>query len=129
MITLNDIYQKVCHVSGVDILIDTRKQEVCDFRQIFMFLARELTSSTYEVIGGYVGKDHTTAMHACKKKVPNMLQTENDMKEIYKEIYEQIKLDEQIREEIKKNGHVKKYMRMTKKQLIEIIITWHTKSR
>jgi hypothetical protein len=32
-----------------------------------MYAIRELTGASYPMIGRYMGRDHTTVLHACKK--------------------------------------------------------------
>ncbi len=45
----------------------TRKQEVVQARQVAMFLAKELTSSSLKTIGlHFGGRDHSTVIHACQ---------------------------------------------------------------
>jgi chromosomal replication initiator protein len=45
----------------------TRKQEVVQARQVAMYLAKELTSSSLKTIGlHFGGRDHSTVIHACQ---------------------------------------------------------------
>lgn len=54
---------------------DRRTKRISQARHIAIYLARELTDSSYPAIGRAFGRrDHTTVMHACRK-VSNMTQT------------------------------------------------------
>jgi chromosomal replication initiator protein len=45
----------------------TRKQEIVQARQVAMYLAKELTSSSLKTIGlHFGGRDHSTVIHACQ---------------------------------------------------------------
>jgi len=54
---------------SVDLLVGpTRKSSVVRARGLAMYLMRQLTTESYDNIGGFFsGRDHTTVMHACKK--------------------------------------------------------------
>jgi len=51
-----------------DVMGKRRTKSIAYPRQVCMFLARRLTSHSFEEIGGYFGgRDHTTVMYACDK--------------------------------------------------------------
>ena len=51
-----------------DLLLATRRKEIVKPRQIAMYLLRNELSESYPSIGRrFNGKDHTTAIYACKK--------------------------------------------------------------
>ncbi len=51
----------------------TRKQEVVQARQVAMYLAKELTSSSLKTIGlHFGGRDHSTVIHACQTVADDM---------------------------------------------------------
>jgi len=51
-----------------DMMSERRDKEISKTRQIAMYISRELTGSSYPVIGKHFGgKNHTSVMQACKK--------------------------------------------------------------
>jgi chromosomal replication initiator protein len=70
-ITVDEIIKRVAHhynVKVTDLKSPKRLKAVVLPRQIAMFLARQLTSSSYPEIGDrFGGKDHSTIIHAIKK--------------------------------------------------------------
>jgi chromosomal replication initiator protein len=55
-------------VKASDIMSEKRDKEISKTRQIAMYVSRELTDSSYPVIGKHFGgKNHTTVLQACKK--------------------------------------------------------------
>ena len=55
-------------VKTSDIMSEKRDKEISKTRQIAMYVSRELTGSSYPVIGKHFGgKNHTTVLQACKK--------------------------------------------------------------
>jgi chromosomal replication initiator protein len=69
--TITDIIKAVTayyDVRPADLQSKKRSQSITMPRQICMYLARNLTSHSFEEIGGHLGgRDHTTVMHACTK--------------------------------------------------------------
>jgi hypothetical protein len=63
---LDEIYNYVNGVYGIDIKEKTRKQEYSDGRALFCFIVRKKTNFTYQCIGDYLNKDHATVMYAVK---------------------------------------------------------------
>ena len=59
-------------------------------RQIAMYLARDLLQMTYQGIGKYFGKDHTTVM-ANVQKIQNSLTTNDSLKSVIQHLEEMIK--------------------------------------
>ena len=46
----------------------SRKKEIAQARHIAIYLAREMTNSSFPSIGKHFGnRDHTTIMHSCMK--------------------------------------------------------------
>ena len=68
---VNDVLLVVCQFYGVaylDMISSRRDWTVMRPRQVAMYLAKELTLSAYPGIGKAMGgRDHTTAMHGCRK--------------------------------------------------------------
>ncbi len=55
-------------ISPLDLINRSRKKEVVEYRQIAMYLLREMLGMSYPYIGRRLGKrDHTTAIYACDK--------------------------------------------------------------
>lgn len=50
-----------------DLISHNRRKEVVEPRQIAMFLLRDMLELSYPSIGDRLGRDHTTAIHACEK--------------------------------------------------------------
>ena len=63
---LDDIYNYVNSVYGIDIKEKTRKRAYSDGRALFCYIARKKTNFTYECIGDYLNKDHATIIYAVK---------------------------------------------------------------
>ena len=55
------------NVKKLDILSEKRERDISNARQLAMYIAREVTSLSYPVIGRYFDKNHTSVMQACKK--------------------------------------------------------------
>jgi chromosomal replication initiator protein len=77
LITIDDIQRRVSEVFGVkphDLRSKTRTKAVAFPRQVAMYLARQLTSDSFAVIGrSFGGKDHTTVLHGVHK-IESLLQ-------------------------------------------------------
>ncbi|MFC1663539.1 chromosomal replication initiator protein DnaA [Patescibacteria group bacterium] len=66
-----------------DFLATSRKKEIVRPRQIAMYLLREELKSSYPFIGRkFGGKNHTTAIHSCKKISREIEQSESLVEEI-----------------------------------------------
>lgn len=64
----------------------TRTKDLAMYRQIGMYLARDLTNTSLPNIGkSFGGRDHTTVMYACDK-VKELLENDNDVKNAIKNI-------------------------------------------
>jgi chromosomal replication initiator protein len=55
------------HISTSDLVSHNRRKEVVEPRQIAMYLLRDMLELSYPSIGERLGRDHTTAIHACGK--------------------------------------------------------------
>lgn len=78
------------------IISKTRKREVCESRQICMFMAKQFRSDSLATIGTfYGGKDHATVLHA-NRTINDLIDSSLLMRGSIKEIMEDIcdKLDE-----------------------------------
>lgn len=63
---LDEIYNYVNNVYGIDIKEKTRKTEYSDGRALFSLIVRKKTNLTYQCIGDYLNKNHATVMHSVK---------------------------------------------------------------
>ncbi len=66
---LDEIYNYVNGVYGIDIKEKTRKQEYADGRALFSLIVRKKTKFTYQCIGDYLNKNHASVLHAVKNIV------------------------------------------------------------
>tara|TARA_R110002020_G_scaffold2532_3_gene12142 strand:- start:3500 stop:4108 length:609 start_codon:yes stop_codon:yes gene_type:complete len=74
-----DVICDYFHVS-LDILSSkTRKREICEPRQITMYLLRKHTSLTCKSIASIFSKDHATVIHGCKS-ISNLIQVDRELK-------------------------------------------------
>ena len=67
------------------IVSDNRKRTIVEKRQIIMYLARQHRLGTVEEIAGYFGKDHSTAIHACKV-IQNLIDTDKEFENLVNRI-------------------------------------------
>lgn len=73
-------------IKVVDLLSKRRNRSVARPRQVAMALAKELTNHSLPEIGdSFGGRDHTTVLHACKK-VKELREIENDIREDYQNL-------------------------------------------
>ena len=74
-ISVQEIQKTVCNYFGItqDILLSkTRKREICQARQIAMYLSRNLTKNSLSTIGSMIGgKDHATVLHSQYRVQPD----------------------------------------------------------
>ena len=60
---LNDIYEYVCSVYGIDIKKDTRKRVYVEARALYYLLSRNATRFSLQLIADIVGRDHASVIH------------------------------------------------------------------
>jgi chromosomal replication initiator protein len=70
------IIMKMSKLTGYDITLNTRKQEVVKGRQVAMWYIRNEISMTLKDIGRLFGKDHATVIHALGE-VRNIIDTKD----------------------------------------------------
>ena len=106
-ILLNKIIKIVSGYYGVDILLKTRKKEVCEPRQIAMYLAMQPLNkyndkmSSVMVANTFGLKQHGTVLHA------------------FKNIFNWIKTDKQLREDILFLTNKIKELRINEKLIVD----------
>jgi chromosomal replication initiator protein len=71
---------------------ETRKRQVVIARQLSMFLAKNLTTSSLKVIGDqFGGRDHSTVIHSCRA-VQDMMDTDLIFKDTVADLEKKIKM-------------------------------------
>jgi len=89
LVTIDNIQKKVAEYFQIrvgDLLSKSRSRSITRPRQIAMSLAKELTNHSLPEIGdAFGGRDHTTVLHACRK-VKELRDTDNRVKEDYKSL-------------------------------------------
>ncbi|GHT66395.1 chromosomal replication initiator protein DnaA [Bacteroidia bacterium] len=92
--TMDHIYKTVCNYYNVEpdnVQSSTRKREIVQARQVAMYFCKELTNSSLQLIGSYIGnKNHATVLHACKT-VGNQKETDRSFRETINSIEKKIK--------------------------------------
>lgn len=64
MDTLDEIYEYVNTIYGIDIKSDTRKRDYVEGRALFYVIARNKTNYSLTCLGEYLNKHHATVIHA-----------------------------------------------------------------
>jgi len=79
-------------ISPEQIVLNTRKRQMVQARQIAMYLAKKYSNASLSSIGEQCGKkDHATVYHACKT-VANQLETDKQFKVMFADIEKKIAL-------------------------------------
>ena len=81
--------KKVSEYFGVsikDLKGNARNQKVSRARQISLYLCREILKMSYESIGDFFNKKHSTVIYSCRDVVGEKLKTDNELKKIVDEI-------------------------------------------
>ena len=93
-ITIDFITKTVCDYFNLPIdslIVNTRKRETVQARQIAMYFSKSLTKSSLASIGSQIGgKDHATVLHACRT-VANLKDTDKNFKVYLDEIEMKLK--------------------------------------
>ncbi|MAT52051.1 MAG: chromosomal replication initiator protein DnaA [Porticoccaceae bacterium] len=89
LVTIDNIQRTVAEYYKLklsDLLSRRRSRSIARPRQLAMALAKELTNHSLPEIGeAFGGKDHTTVLHACRK-VKELEETDNDIREDLKNL-------------------------------------------
>ena len=92
-ITIFDIVEKTAkfyEVTVDDFLSSARNQKVSNARRVAVYVARELTKMSFEAIGEYLNKKHTTMLYSYDK-IKTDMKTDRELENSVKEIIKQIK--------------------------------------
>ena len=75
-----DVVAEHFNISKEDITSKKRNSEYVVPRQIIMYLCRQMTEATFQMIASYLGKkDHTTVIHGVEK-IEEKIQTDEDLR-------------------------------------------------
>ncbi len=75
-----DVVAEHFNISKEDITSKKRNSEYVIPRQIIMYLCRQMTEATFQMIAAYLGKkDHTTVIHGVEK-IEEKIQTDEDLR-------------------------------------------------
>ena len=95
-VSIDSITKITCEYLKVDpnkVRDKTRKHEIVFARQLCMYLAKDLTNSSFKTIGlHFGGRDHSTVIHACTS-VEEMLLTDMSIKDTLDSIKNKIELE------------------------------------
>ena len=78
-------------VSYADLLINTRKREIVEPRQVLMTLLLIICKEKSEVVGDRFGRDHATALHA-RKVVARLYETNKTFRTKLRSILHSLKM-------------------------------------
>ncbi|MBP3847731.1 chromosomal replication initiator protein DnaA [bacterium] len=73
-------------VSVKDLKGNARNQKVAKARQIALYLCREILKMSYESIGEFFNKKHSTVIYSCRDVVGEKIKTDTDLAKIIDEI-------------------------------------------
>ena len=94
VITFDNIAEITSNYYGVDlsdIKGTARNQKVSSARQLAMYLCRELTNQSFEDIGEFFNKKHTTAMYA-HDQIKNKINSQKELSSAIREIKQALKV-------------------------------------
>ena len=74
-----------------DIKGTARSQKISNARQLSIYLCRELTNQSFENIGDFFNKKHTTALYA-HEQIKSKLATEQELVGVIREIKQALKV-------------------------------------
>lgn len=73
-------------VSVKDLKGSARNQKVAKARQIALYLCRDILKMSYESIGDFFNKKHSTVIYSCRDVIEEKIKTDRDLKHIIDEI-------------------------------------------
>lgn len=88
-ITPDFLSKKVAEYFGVtlkDLKGNARNQKVAKARQVALYLCREILNMSYESIGDFFNKKHSTVIYSCRDVVGEKIKTDEKLKQIIDEI-------------------------------------------
>ena len=94
-ITFNVVKQQVCDIYGISIEMlhfDTRKKEICEPRQVCMFLGRTYLKMTLHECAISFNKDHATVLYSARV-VPDRYRYNSDFRNTMQSVLRRIGID------------------------------------
>ena len=88
-ITADVLAEKVAQyfdVSVKDLKGSARNQKVAKARQIALYLCREILKMSYESIGDFFNKKHSTVIYSCRDVIGEKIKTDIDLKQVINDI-------------------------------------------
>ena len=87
-LTVDNIAQNVAdyyELTVKDLKSTARQQKIANARHIAVYLAREVLQMSYESIGEFFNKKHTTIMYSCEM-IADKLKTDSELKSVIEEL-------------------------------------------
>lgn len=88
---LADKVSKYFNVTVKDLKGNARNQKVAKARQIALYLCREILKMSYESIGEFFNKKHSTVIYSCRDVIGEKIKTDADLKLIIDNITQSLK--------------------------------------
>ena len=86
-----DVTAKYFETNAEDITGTTRSQKISTARQIAIYICRELTNQSFEIIGSYFNRKHTTTLYAYEQ-IKNKIGSNNKISKAVREIKQALKV-------------------------------------
>lgn len=88
---ITDVTAKYFDVNADDIIGTTRNQKIALARQISIYVSRELTNQSFEQIGKFFNRKHTTTMYA-HEQIKKKIDVQKDLSTAVREIKQALKV-------------------------------------
>ena len=88
---ITDVTSSYYDVNSSDVIGPTRSQKVAVSRQVSIYLCREITNKSFESIGEFFNRKHTTIMYAYEQ-IKKKINTEKDLSNAIREIKQALKV-------------------------------------
>jgi len=88
---ITGVTSKYFELESGDIIGTTRSQKISLARQIAIYICRELTNQSFELIGEYFNRKHTTTMYAYEQ-IRNKINTKTEIANAVREIKQALKV-------------------------------------
>ena len=88
---INGVVSAYYNIETTDVKGTARSQNIALARQLSMYLCRELTNQSFESIGEFISKKHTTAMYAYNQ-IKSKIKTEKELSNAVREIKQALKV-------------------------------------
>ncbi len=86
-----DVTSKYYKVDAKEIIGNARNQRISTTRQVAIYLCRELTNQSFEAIGDFFNKKHTTAMYSYEQ-IKSKIDTNSELSIAIREIKQALKV-------------------------------------